>query len=44
VEINGLVYDRHGEEVSVQTFIGALRAAIEEFHKDPLGPRRCPGH
>jgi glucosyl-3-phosphoglycerate synthase len=40
--INGLVYDRHGEEVNVQTFLDALRAAIEEFRRDPLGPPLVP--
>jgi glucosyl-3-phosphoglycerate synthase len=40
--INGLPYDRHSEEVSVHTFLGALRAAIDEFHKDPLGPPLVP--
>ena len=40
--INGLAYDRHGEEVNVQTFARALSAAIDEFHKDPLGPPLVP--
>jgi glucosyl-3-phosphoglycerate synthase len=40
--INGLKYDRHDEEVNVQTFVGALRGGIEEFHKDPLGPPLVP--
>ena len=40
--INGLKYDRHGEEVNLQTFSGALRAAIDEFHRDPLGPPLVP--
>jgi glucosyl-3-phosphoglycerate synthase len=40
--INGLSYDRHQEEVSVQTFVEALRSAIDEFHKDPLGPPLVP--
>lgn len=40
--VNGLLYDRHQEELNVQTFAGALRAAIEEFHKDPLGPPLVP--
>jgi glucosyl-3-phosphoglycerate synthase len=40
--INGLMYDRHQEELSVQTFTCALRAAIDEFHKDPLGPPLVP--
>ena len=40
--INGLLYDRHDEEVTVHTFISALRAAIEEFRKDPMGPPLVP--
>jgi glucosyl-3-phosphoglycerate synthase len=40
--VNGLAYDRHQEELSVQTFTCALRAAIEEFHRDPLGPPLVP--
>jgi glucosyl-3-phosphoglycerate synthase len=40
--INGLAYDRHEEEMNVQTFGRALRTAIEEFHKDPLGPPLVP--
>lgn len=40
--INGLLYDRHQEEMNVQTFISALRAAIDEFHRDPLGPPLIP--
>jgi glucosyl-3-phosphoglycerate synthase len=40
--INGLSYDRHGEEVNHQTFGVALRSAIDEFHKDPLGPPLVP--
>jgi glucosyl-3-phosphoglycerate synthase len=40
--INGLVYDRHQEEINVQTFTTALRGAIEEFHRDPLGPPLVP--
>jgi glucosyl-3-phosphoglycerate synthase len=40
--INGLRCDRHAEEVSVHTFTGALRGAIEDFHRDPLGPPLVP--
>jgi glucosyl-3-phosphoglycerate synthase len=40
--INGLQYDRHGEEVNVQTFVTGLKAAIDEFHRDPLGPPLVP--
>lgn len=40
--LNGLRCDRHQEELNVQTFSGALRAAIAEFHRDPLGPPLVP--
>jgi glucosyl-3-phosphoglycerate synthase len=40
--LNGLSYDRHQEELNVQTFSAALRGAIEEFHRDPLGPPLVP--
>jgi glucosyl-3-phosphoglycerate synthase len=40
--INGLKFDRHQEELNVNTFVGALRGAIEEFHRDPLGPPLVP--
>jgi glucosyl-3-phosphoglycerate synthase len=40
--VNGLKYDRHEEEVNVQTFIASLRSGIEEFRKDPLGPPLVP--
>jgi glucosyl-3-phosphoglycerate synthase len=40
--VNGLVFDRHSEERSVQTFSVALRAAIDEFLVDPLGPPLLP--
>jgi glucosyl-3-phosphoglycerate synthase len=40
--LNGLSYDRHQEELNVQTFTDALRGAIEEFHRDPLGPALVP--
>ena len=40
--VNGLAYDRHQEELNVQTFTGALRAAIDEFRRDPLGPPLVP--
>jgi glucosyl-3-phosphoglycerate synthase len=40
--INGLLYDRHQEELNIQTFGAALRGAIEEFHRDPLGPPLVP--
>lgn len=40
--INGLSYDRHQEEIAVQAFVQSLRGAIDEFHKDPLGPPLVP--
>jgi glucosyl-3-phosphoglycerate synthase len=40
--INGLTYDRHQEEIEVQTFAGALRASIDEFQADPSGPPLVP--
>lgn len=40
--INGLKFDRHEEEIHVQTFVGALRDSIDEFHRDPLGPPLVP--
>ncbi len=40
--INGLKYDRHQEELNVHTFASALRGAIQEFHRDPLGPPLVP--
>lgn len=40
--INGLQYDRHEEEISLQTFAAALRGSIHEFLADPLGPALVP--
>jgi|WetSurMetagenome_2_1015567.scaffolds.fasta_scaffold39901_1 glucosyl-3-phosphoglycerate synthase len=40
--LNGLQYDRHQEELNLQTFTCALRGAAEEFHRDPLGPPLVP--
>ena len=40
--VNGLVFDRHSEERSVHTFSQALRASIDEFLADPLGPPLVP--
>ncbi len=40
--INGLTYDRHQEEIAVQTFAAALRASIDEFKADPSGPPLVP--
>jgi glucosyl-3-phosphoglycerate synthase len=40
--INGLKYDRHAEEIDLQTFSAALRGSIDEFLADPLGPPLVP--
>lgn len=40
--INGLLFDRHAEERVIHVFTRALRAAIEEFLSDPLGPPLVP--
>jgi glucosyl-3-phosphoglycerate synthase len=40
--VNHLKYDRHGEEQSVHVFTEALRASIDEFLADPLGPPLVP--
>jgi glucosyl-3-phosphoglycerate synthase len=40
--LNGLRFDRHEEEMNVQTFLGALRASIDEFQSDPLGAPLVP--
>jgi glucosyl-3-phosphoglycerate synthase len=40
--INGLRYDRHGEEIDVQTFARSLRTAIDDFLADPAGPPLVP--
>ncbi|HEX5758236.1 MAG TPA: glycosyl transferase [Thermoanaerobaculia bacterium] len=40
--INGLRYDRHQEEIEVQTFSRSLRVAIEDFLADPAGPPLVP--
>jgi glucosyl-3-phosphoglycerate synthase len=40
--VNHLLYDRHGEEQSVQVFAEALRASVDEFLADPLGPPLVP--
>jgi glucosyl-3-phosphoglycerate synthase len=40
--INGLLFDRHAEEIEVQTFSRSLRAAIEDFLVDPAGPPLVP--
>jgi glucosyl-3-phosphoglycerate synthase len=40
--LNGLHYDRHEEEINVQVFTAALRASVQEFLADPLGPPLVP--
>jgi glucosyl-3-phosphoglycerate synthase len=40
--VNGLSFDRHQEERTVQVFAGALRTSIEEFLLDPLGAPLVP--
>jgi glucosyl-3-phosphoglycerate synthase len=35
--LNGLVFDRHTEELGVATFVRSLKMAAEEFLEDPLG-------
>jgi glucosyl-3-phosphoglycerate synthase len=35
--INGLQFDRHGEENAVATFVQSLQQAADEFMNDPLG-------
>ncbi len=40
--VNHLNYDRHGEEQSAHVFTEALRASIDEFLADPLGPPLVP--
>ncbi|MCG8592298.1 MAG: glycosyl transferase [Proteobacteria bacterium] len=40
--LNGLDFDRHEEEVAVETFSRALRAAGLDFVRDPLGAPQIP--
>ena len=40
--INGLAYDRHEEEVAVETFARAIRVAGERYINDPLGMAPIP--
>ena len=40
--LNGLYFDRHGEEVAVETFSRALRAAGLGFVRDPMGAPQIP--
>jgi glucosyl-3-phosphoglycerate synthase len=41
-KLNGLQFDRHAEEVAVETFSGALAAAGLGFVRDPLGAPQIP--
>lgn len=41
-KLNGLLFDRHAEEVAVETFSRALRAAGLDFVRDPLGAPQIP--
>ena len=41
-EINGLTYDRHGEELAVATFVRSIRGAAREYLNDPLGNPMIP--
>ncbi len=41
-KLNGLHFDRHAEEVAVETFSGALLAAGLGFVKDPRGAPQIP--
>lgn len=40
--LNGLTFDRHEEEIDVQTFSRSLRTAIDDFVADPAGPPLVP--
>jgi glucosyl-3-phosphoglycerate synthase len=40
--INGLLFDRHEEEIAVETFSQALKLATDEFFADPLGAPPIP--
>lgn len=41
-KLNGLHFDRHAEEVAVETFSAALRAAGLDFVRDPMGAPQIP--
>ena len=36
-EVNGLIYDRQRELEAIKEFTNSLRAANEEFNRDPMG-------
>ncbi len=40
--LNGLLFDRHEEEVAVETFARALRTAGLHFVRDPMGTPQIP--
>ena len=40
--LNGIGFDRHEEEVAVETFASALRAAGLNFVRDPMGAPQIP--
>jgi glucosyl-3-phosphoglycerate synthase len=40
--LNGIGFDRHEEEIAVETFASALRAAGLEFVRDPMGAPQIP--
>ncbi|MFP6625091.1 MAG: glycosyl transferase [Myxococcota bacterium] len=41
-KLNGLFFDRHAEEVAVETFSGALGSAGLNFVRDPMGAPQIP--
>ncbi|MDE0887180.1 MAG: glycosyl transferase [Myxococcota bacterium] len=41
-QLNGLQFDRHAEEVAVETFSSALRGAGLNFVRDPMGAPQIP--
>lgn len=40
--LNGLTYDRHEEIEAVDAFVGAMKLAIDEFVRDPVGIPMMP--
>jgi glucosyl-3-phosphoglycerate synthase len=40
--LNGIGFDRHEEEIAVETFAAALRTAGLEFVRDPMGAPQIP--
>ena len=40
--LNGLLFDRHAEELAVETFSRALRGAGLDFVRDPMGAPQIP--